>query len=185
MREHGVLERVLLVYEEAVRRIEGGQELDPAVLGGAAGIVRRFVEDYHERLEEDELFPRFEKARRLVELVGTLRTQHRAGRRLTDRIRELATPATLKAAADRGRLADAVRQFIRMYRPHAAREDTVLFPAFRRVVSGQEYGALGEQFEKEEHRLFGEDGFAKVVDEVAQLERRMAIDDLARFTPPV
>ena len=80
-------------------------------------------------------------------------------------------------------LAAALRQFVRMYRPHAAREDTVLFPALRRVVSGHEYGALGEQFEDEEHRLFGEDGFEKVVDEVAQLERRLGLDDLARFTP--
>jgi hypothetical protein len=70
-----------------------------------------------------------------------------------------------------------------MYRPHAAREDTVLFPALRRIVSGQEYGALGKEFEEQEHRLFGEDGFAKVVDEVAQLERRLGIEDLALFTP--
>lgn len=53
MREHGVLDRVLLVYDEAVRRLEGGRELDPAVLTGSAGIVRRFIEDYHEKLEEN------------------------------------------------------------------------------------------------------------------------------------
>jgi hypothetical protein len=35
-----------------------------------------------------------------------------------------------------------------MYRPHEAREDTVLFPALREIVSEQEFGALGEDFEK-------------------------------------
>jgi len=183
MREHGVLDRVLLIYEEGIRRLEGRNDIDPAVLTAAAGIVRRFIEDYHERLEENELFPRFEKAHTLVDLVGTLRTQHQAGRRLTERIQHLATPATLKAAAARGQLTEGLRQFIRMYRPHAAREDTVLFPALHRIVSGHEYDALGEQFEEQEHRLFGEDGFEKVVDEVTRLERQLGIDDLAQFTP--
>jgi hemerythrin-like domain-containing protein len=183
MREHGVLDRVLLIYDEALARLASRKELDPAVLTGSAGIVRRFIEDYHEKLEERELFPRFEKAHLLVDLVGVLKVQHQAGRDLTDRIRQLSTPATLKAAAERRKLGDALRWFIRMYRPHAAREDTVLFPAFRRVVSPNEYDALGEAFEKEEHRLFGEDGFEKVVAEVAALEGRLGIADLASFTP--
>jgi hemerythrin-like domain-containing protein len=121
----------------------------------------------------------------LADLVGVLRTQHAAGRQVTARIQRLATVAALNAADDRRELGDALHQFVRMYRPHAAREDTVLFPALRQVVSPHELGALGEQFEHEEHRLFGHDGFEKVVAEVAGLERRLGIDDLARFTPAV
>ena len=183
MREHGVLARVLLIYDESLGRLGSPRELDPVVLNSSAGIVRRFIEDYHEKLEERELFPRFEKAHVLVDLVGVLRVQHQAGRDITDRIRRLSTPATLKAAEERQKLGDALRAFIRMYRPHAAREDTVLFPAFRRVVSPTEFAALGEAFEKEEHKLFGEDGFGKVVAEIAGLEARIGIADLSRFTP--
>jgi len=182
MREHGVLDRVLLIYEESLRRLDLSQELDPAVLVGSAGIIRRFIEDYHEKLEEDQLFPRFEKARTLVELVTVLRAQHQAGRGLTEEIQRLASAPASKAAADRARLVDALRRFIRMYRPHAAREDTVLFPALRKIVSAHEYDAMGDDFEAQEHRLFGQDGFEKTVDEVARLERRLGIEDLARFT---
>ncbi len=64
-----------------------------------------------------------------------------------------------------------------------SREDTVLFPAFRRIVSGHEYGALGEQFEDKEHQLFGEDGFEKMVARVAAIEKKLGIYDLAQFTP--
>lgn len=184
MREHGVLERVLLVYEEALVRLGPGKDLDPAVLAGSAGIVRRFIEDYHEKLEEREVFPRLEKAGVERALVSVLRAQHRAGRELTDRIRALATREAFRSARERQRLADSIRAFIRMYRPHAAREDTVLFPAFRGVVSPSEYDALGEAFEKEEHRILGDDGFEKVVAEVAGLETRLGIADLAAFTPP-
>jgi hemerythrin-like domain-containing protein len=183
MREHGVLDRVLLIYEEGERRLQAERDLDPAVLSDAAGIVRRFIEDYHERLEEQHLFPRFEKAGTLADLVAVLREQHAAGRRVTQRIQQLASAAALKAPDERRELGGVLRQFVRMYRPHAAREDTVLFPALRRVVSPHELGALGEQFEDEEHRLFGGDGFEKVVSKVAGLEERLGIADLAQFTP--
>ena len=86
MREHGVLRRVLLVYGELERRLDAGAAFDAGALRETAAIVRTFVEDYHERQEEDFLFPRFERAGKLVELVRVLRAQHQAGRQVTERI---------------------------------------------------------------------------------------------------
>jgi hemerythrin-like domain-containing protein len=183
MREHGVLNRLLLIYEEHLRMLAAKQTFDGAVLASAADIIRHFVEEYHEKLEEDFLFPRFRKAGKLVNLVDTLLTQHKAGRELTAQIRELASTATLKYVSDSDKLAEALRAFLRMYRPHEAREDTVLFPAFRSIVSAHEYAALGDDFEKKEDELFGDEGFFKVVDQVAVLEKKLGIYDLAQFTP--
>src|SRR6516162_2757118 len=59
MREHGILKRVLLAYDEVIRRIRTGRDFPPDTLITGATIVRKFVEDYHEKLEEDHLFPRF------------------------------------------------------------------------------------------------------------------------------
>jgi hypothetical protein len=70
-----------------------------------------------------------------------------------------------------------------MYRPHEAREDTVLFPALHKILSAKRLEELGEQFEKEEDRLFGEEGFEKTVDQVAAIEKQLGIHDLASFTP--
>ncbi|HVJ15141.1 MAG TPA: hemerythrin domain-containing protein [Polyangiaceae bacterium] len=177
MQEHGLLERILLIYDEAARRIESNERFDLGVIARAAGIVRRFVEDYHERLEEQFVFPRLRSAQREVGLVAVLLSQHQRGRDLTADIvrRAAATPSP--------ELAQVLRHFVRMYRPHAAREDTVLFPAFREVVGGSGYRELGEQFEDKEHELFGEDGFAGNVTQVAELERALGIADLASFTP--
>jgi hemerythrin-like domain-containing protein len=183
MREHGVLRRILLVYEEAARRLEAGGELPPQILPESAGLVRTFIEQYHEKLEEDFLFPRFRKANTLVDLVEVLVEQHKAGRRLTDAILRLGGTGLPQAPEDRRTLARTLRQFLRMYRPHAAREDTVLFPAFRRIVSVKEYDDLGEAFEDKEHELFGEQGFEKMVDRVALLEKALGIDALGQFTP--
>jgi hemerythrin-like domain-containing protein len=183
MREHGVLNRVLLIYDHHIQMLAAKQTFDGAVLASAADVIRHFVEDYHEKLEEDFLFPRFRKAGKLVNLVETLVAQHKAGRTLTAQIRELASVATLKYVSDTDKLADALRTFLRMYRPHEAREDTVLFPAFRSIISPHEYDALGEDFERKEDELFGEDGFFKVVDQVAALEKKLGIYDLSQFTP--
>jgi hemerythrin-like domain-containing protein len=188
MQEHGVLKRILLVYGEAIRRIDAGpgkQDLPPEPVKSAAELVRSFVEDYHEKNEENFLFPRFRQSRKLVDLVDTLYAQHQAGRKVTARIIDLATLPNLRDADKSRELADRMRSFIRMYEVHEAREDTVLFPAFRDMLTKREYDALGEQFEKEEHRHFGADGFDLAVDKIAGIEKQLGIYDLAQFTPRV
>jgi hemerythrin-like domain-containing protein len=183
MREHGVLRRILLVYNEALRRIDAGDDLPAKPLADAAGIVRTFIEDYHEKLEEDFLFPRFWKAGRLRDLVGVLLEQHQGGRKLTEAAIGLANAETMSRADGRQALAAVLRPFIRMYGPHAAREDTVLFPAIREIVGADEYSDLGEQFEDKEHELFGAGGFEGVVVRVAAIEKSFGLYDLEQFTP--
>src|SRR5262249_14609922 len=76
MREHGVLNRIVLVFEEGLRRLRGKDDVPPEVFHKPATLVRRFIEDYHEKLEEKFIFPPFEKAKRLTDLVTALRAQH-------------------------------------------------------------------------------------------------------------
>ena len=183
MREHGVLNRVLLIYEEGLRRIHAKENAEPATLAGAAKIIQTFIEDYHEKQEEDFLFPRFEKAGKLVDLVKVLREQHQAGRRLTTEIIGLATPAAVKDNQARQRLSHSMVQFVRMYRPHEAREDTVLFPALRDLMTAKEFDEMGDRFEDREQQLFGEHGFENIVAQVAEFEKKLGIYDLSQFTP--
>jgi hemerythrin-like domain-containing protein len=181
MREHGVLRRVMFLYDEAARLLAGSALPPLDALGAAAAIVKRVIEDYHEKLEESFVFPRLEKAKKLTALTATLREQHAAGRKVTAEIRRL-SKAPL-AGADRGRLADLLRSFNRMYRPHAAREDTVLFPAFHDLLGNKAWAEMGEQFEAEEKKKLGEQGFEGAVAQVAKLEEQFGMADLAQFTP--
>ena len=59
MQEHALLNRVLLVYEECGRRLEAKKELDPGILKSSAQTIQNFVENYHEKLEEDLCLPPF------------------------------------------------------------------------------------------------------------------------------
>ena len=183
MREHGVLERVLLIYEEGIRRLDAHEALPPEPLADAARIVRAFVEDYHEKQEESDVFPRLEKAGRLAPLTAILRAQHKAGRGVTDEILKRLEPRPFNVPELRRELAALMRSFARMYRPHYAREDTVAFPALREATPAEEFARLADQFEDRERETLGPEGFEKAVARVAQIEEAMGIADLAQYTP--
>jgi Hemerythrin HHE cation binding domain len=96
MREHGVLNRVLLIYEEGLRRLREKEDVSPDVFHKPATLVRKFVEDYHKKLEEDSVFPEFEKKQKHVERVRILKEQHKAGRVVTDVVLRLAEPEAFR-----------------------------------------------------------------------------------------
>ncbi|HVU94370.1 MAG TPA: hemerythrin domain-containing protein [Puia sp.] len=180
MQEHGLLNRILLIYDHERHQVSSGQVANLPALNAAAGIIRRFVEDYHEKQEEDYLFPRFKKAGQLTDLVDTLLRQHQVGRRITEQLMQLTKGPALRTDETK-QLVSLLTDFNTMYRPHEAREDTVLFPAFRKLVSKHEYDSLGEEFEDNEHKHFGGDGFEMMVGKVADIEKQLGIYDLAQF----
>ena len=181
MREHAVLDRILLVYEGGMRRAGEGEDIDPAVFEHSAGIVRDFIHDYHEKSEEELIFPRFKTAGRMVELVNVLLLQHAAGRKLTERI--LAAAPQARNRAPREAMGRDIQAFITMYRPHTAREATDLFPTLRQLVTTDEYEGIAQDMEKRERQAFGADGFEKIAKKVAEIETVIGIHDLDVFTP--
>jgi hemerythrin-like domain-containing protein len=183
MREHGVLKRVLLIYREGIRRVEAGAELPVQALNAGAAIIRSFIEDYHEQLEEKHVFPKLEQAGKLADVTAVLRTQHARGRVLTDRVVAGTSTAPALDQVKRDAVVQDMSAFIRMYEPHEAREDTVVFPALRQVVPAKEFRDMADMFEDEEHRRFGQAGFEGVVDKVADIEKSLGIYDLSQFTP--
>jgi len=183
MKEHGVLNRCLLIYEEGLRRLHQKDEVPPVVFAHTAQLVRKFVEEYHEKNEENYIFPVFVKARKLTDLVETLKTQHKAGRLVTAEILRLSKPDAYRKDENRELLVLEINRFIRMYRPHEAREDTVLFPALRTILTAKQVLSLGERMEEAEQKVLGHEGFERSLDQVVALEKQLGILDLKQFTP--
>jgi hemerythrin-like domain-containing protein len=183
MREHGVLKRVLLIYREGIRRLQASEQLPADALNAGAAIIRSFIEDYHEQLEEKHVFPKLEQAGKLADVTAVLRTQHARGRVLTDRVSAATSTAPALDQVKRDAVVQDMSAFIRMYEPHEAREDTVVFPALRQLVPAKEFRDMADMFEDEEHRRFGQAGFEGVVDKVADIEKSLGIYDLSQFTP--
>lgn len=181
MREHGVLNRILLIYENVIQRINKHQEVPTRALSDAVSIIKTFIEDYHEKLEEDYLFPLAEKNEPL--LIKTLKQQHAAGRKITTRLQNILAQHKTPSKKTKLQIKSLLQKFITMYRPHEAREDTILFPQIRSYISAQEFDELGEKFEDLEHQLFGEHGFEDIVKKVEVIEKELGIYDLELFTP--
>ena len=110
-----------------------------------------------------------------------MRLQHERGRGITAQIQKLLALQNLNEVTQE--IAALLQAFIRMYRPHAAREDTVLFPQLHELLSEKALDELGEKFEAIEHERFGEKGFEIVVARVAEIEKALNIYQLEQFTP--
>ncbi|HSC25475.1 MAG TPA: hemerythrin domain-containing protein [Candidatus Babeliales bacterium] len=183
MREHGLLNRILLIYEEIVKRIDNNTNFSIIVLNNAVEIIRSFIENYHEKLEEDYIFPLFEKHKKEIKLVKTLKAQHNKGREITAQLQKLSIENKPLDQKTRKLIKNLLQKFIRMYRPHEAREDTVLFPQVRSLMTESEFKNMSKIFEDREHELFGEDGFELMIKKVEDIEKDLDIYRLEQFTP--
>lgn len=184
-RQHGLLRRVLLVQEALAQRLRGeGGRFDPTVLREMAQLHRRFAEGFHgQLLEEEQVFPFLERqGGPLAALCATLRAQHARGREITAFVLD-ATREGLRPGAQQ-LLANALDNQVRMLSAHAAREDSEVFPAFRRGVSEAQYTELAERFAALEQREFGPSGLEALLRQVAQAEQALGLADLAGFTAP-
>jgi hemerythrin-like domain-containing protein len=164
-------------------KLRAGAKIDPKPIRQAAQLFRDFGENYHERmLEQAYVFPSLRKAESpTAPLVSVLVAQHDRGRDITDYIR---TVAHKNAIGDPEALARAFDTFTVMYENHAAREDTIIFPAWREALSEKQLREMGETFEDIEHRQFGKDGFDNALKQVAAVEEALGSADLAQFTAP-
>jgi hemerythrin-like domain-containing protein len=184
MREHGVLRRILFVYSEVSYRLHRNpSEVPLDQLQKAARLFRTFGEDYHEKkLEEAFIFPAVKKvAGPAAALVDTLIAQHNRGREITDYIFTATTEPKI-STADAEKLAFTITSLVRMYRPHAAREDTVIFPAWKQTLTAKQLDETNDKFENIEHDMFGQDGFEKAVQQITEIETALGLADLAVFT---
>src|SRR6185503_8233958 len=149
MREHGVLRRALLVYQESAIKLRSGAELPPEPLQKTAKLFRAFGEEYHEKkLEEVYIFPAVKKAGGAAGgHADILVAQHQRGREITDFI-IAATAGPRLAAADLKTFAAALEDLVRMYEHHAAIEDTVVFPAWKETLTADAMDEMNEKFEE-------------------------------------
>lgn len=185
MREHGVIRRALIVYAETVPKLrKDAASVDAAALRRTAELFRKFAEQYHEKeLEEQHIFPVIRKMKDVAFYADVLTEQHARGREITEYVLSVTKGATI-AAAHAEPLAKTLAGMVRMYEVHAAREDTVVFPAWKRNYTNKQLDEIGDQFEEIERKTFGHDGFEDAEKTMSEIERTLGLFDLARFTPP-
>jgi len=188
MREHGVLRRALLIYSAASVKLRADPaSIAPDALRKTAQLFRAFGEEYHEKkLEEEYIFPAVKRvAGEAATYPDVLIAQHNRGREITDYIISVTQAAKL-GPGNAEALANSLEAFVLMYRNHAAREDTIIFPAWKQTMTDKQLDEMNDKFEDIEHEQFGEDGFEDAVKQISAIESSLGLADIAQFTasPP-
>jgi len=186
MREHGILRRALLVYQESATRLrQDPASVPPEALEKTANLFRVFGEEYHEKkLEEVYIFPTVKKAPGAAPTyIDILFVQHARGREITDYILSISKADKIPSNSIET-LAKTLEGFVRMYEHHAAIEDTIVFPAWKAALGQSELDDLGAQFEEIEHDQFGDDGFEVALKRMAEIETSLGMSNLEMFTAP-
>jgi hemerythrin-like domain-containing protein len=115
--------------------------------------------------------------------VQTLKNQHIKGREITAQLQKILITKTELDPKSKLKIKKLLQKFITMYRPHEARENTVLFPLVRSLMSEEEFKDLSEKFDDFEHELFGQNGFEDILAKAESLEKNLGIYNLEKFTP--
>jgi len=186
MREHGILRRALLVYQESATRLrQDPASVPPDALEKTANLFRVFGEDYHEKkLEEVFIFPTVKKAPGAAPTyVDVLLAQHVRGREITEYLLSISKADRIPSNSVET-LAKTLEGFVRMYAHHAAIEDTIVFPAWKAAVGQSELDDLGGKFEDIEHEQFGDDGFEVALKRMEEIETSLGLSNLEMFTAP-
>ena len=186
MREHGILRRALLVYQESVTKLRQDATAFPAdALEKTAQLFRVFGEDYHEkRLEEGYIIPLIKKVQGPVAAYGdVLLAQHARGREITDYLLSVSKADRIPTNQVEY-VAKTLESFVRMYEHHAAIEDTVVFPAWKAATGSEEYDQLNDKFEDIENEVLGNDGFESALKRMEEIEAGLGLTNLDMFTAP-
>jgi len=91
-----------------------------------------------------------------------------------------------KLGANAEDLAKALDAFVLMYRNHAAREDTIIFPAWKQTLTDKQPDEMNDKFEDIEHEQFGErkrkgrkekeeDGSEDAVKQISEIESSLGL----------
>ena len=185
MREHGVLRRILLVYQQSAMKLRASETVDLATLNRAVRLFRSFGEDYHQKtLEEGYIYPALRKVHGPAShYPDILAAQHHRGRKITDFFLE-ATSRKKLSSSHAAVLARTFDGFALMYQNHSAREDTFVFPAWKQALAETELEEVGDKFEDMGRMQWGKQGFEDTVEEIAAIENALGYGDLSQFTAP-
>ena len=179
MQEHGVLTRVIALWQHTDTQLREGQLASADALRRSITLVQELIQEHHERTEEAHVFPVLERAGRELALVRTLRDQHVLGRAATHESVELLSGAL--DPTSRLRVATLLEGLGRMMTAHVSREDTIVFPAFRSLL-GARYADFGAEMEPDEEPEEVEHELAEAAEQLEELETALGVGDLRSWS---
>jgi len=145
MIEHRLIERMLLVIEDALLKIESKHKVDPVFVDIAVDFIRVYADRTHHGKEEDILFRELEKKPMSDEdrrVMNELIEEHERGRRATKALVEANTRYRNGDETALSDISEKLRTLIEFYPKHIDKEDKVFFPSSRAYFTDEEDQAM-------------------------------------------
>jgi hemerythrin-like domain-containing protein len=123
--EHRLIERMLVVLEDAAARLERGDGVPADMLAGLIEFIQIYADAGHHAKEEDLFFPALAAhgIEPQVSPIAALRVQHESGRALVREMNAELAGASRGDAAARRAFAASARDYIGLLREHIRLED--------------------------------------------------------------
>lgn len=146
--EHRVIQRVLHVLEELVRRSETENRLDVDALERCVSFFRLFADACHHAKEEDLLFPVLERrgVPREGGPIGVMLDEHRQARGLIGRMRQLLNDYRQGDVLSGAAFREAACAYVDLMHMHIFKEDNRLFPMGDHLMPEGDQRRLCRQF---------------------------------------
>lgn len=154
MREHRVIERVLLCLDRMATRAREQGDLDLDDARSVIAFLQEFADQCHHGKEEQRLFPTLEHCGlpRDAGPTAVMRAEHEMGREHVRGMDAAVVDAAASAGPARDRFVAHAFDFVLLLREHIAKEDQVLFPmADRMLDAGTQKQLLAEFAAMEQH----------------------------------
>jgi len=165
--EHRLIERLISALLAYTADLDTGA--DPADLGQFVDLIAGFADARHHAKEEDILFEAMVEAGfpRDGGPIAVMLFEHDQGRRFVGALRDCASRAGAWTVSDKAIVRENAAQYANLLRQHIAKEDNILYPMARRVLSDEAMTAMEARFDELEG---GEDARA-------ELERFLVLAD--------
>ena len=171
MKEHALVTRILIIYDKCVEILSESPILSTiSIVKQTAQIVRNFVENYHEYIEETYIFPLFSNDKKYDILIKELIHQHTISREITSSIiTDIENIENIKNVIDN------IKKFNKIYVAHINVEDLSLIKNVRSHISEDEFIKLSKKFDEIEDEKLGKHGFKKILKELILIEHKLGI----------
>jgi hemerythrin-like domain-containing protein len=154
--EHGAIMKVFAILQGLARELEEHNPEAVDQLHRILEFMTVFIDQCHHAKEEKFLFPAMQKARtKNSRLIEELSSEHEDGRRM------IGTLGTALGRMNRGdeqgavELVNTINDYIQLFRTHIRKENGILFPEAREILSNSDRQDMGREFEKLEEERIG------------------------------
>ena len=149
MIEHRLIERMITLIENKIKRIETTNQVDPLFIDTVVDFIKIYADRTHHGKEEDILFKKLankqmsDQDRRIMdELID----EHVLGRKTTKELVDANVQYRIGEKSALAVIVSKLKRLVDFYPKHIEKEDKVFFPAYMQYFSDEEDQLMLKEF---------------------------------------